>query len=828
MAAPTIINGSEHMFSTIYEGTGTGQRVGKFVPFTNNGTIAKSCIFASGDSPVLSHTLGGDGNKKKFTISAWVKPCKFTGDYQSILVGGGTGNGTASAGLYFNANMQIYIYFFGADTLITNRTFVDTSKFYHIVVRVDSSDSTADDRVRLYVDGTQITSFATRNNPSQEAEDTLFNVGSNIFNIGKHTSGNAYYYLDNVLAEVNFADGQSYGPETFGITDTSTGRWIPKSLTGITYGTNGFRCEFANSAGQTVGDDTSGQGNDFTVTNLAATDINTDTPTQNFMTFGNGERFLGTQQTTEQGGMTIYAASGAGYTAMAANKEIPQSGKWYWEVKLDAVGNVNGISNPGYGVIDRNIKDGINLFATGSEFVNQTGGMGATFWSGFRFTGLFGTSTELTIGSYTAAEDDYVVFAFDMDDGKAWWGFKDGSADLVFYANDGGTDGNPSTGANPTITFNPKDHRFVPVQGFYAPGSGYSARYHYNFGQKAYAFTAPTGFSGLSQNNFPETGKDIPDLVWIKNRDAGDNHQMYDSSRGVQQVLTTEAGAESTVSDGLQKFLKGGCAIEDDVSINTVAESYVSWNWVANGGTTAANTDGSGASIASTTQANDTAGFSIVTYTGTGSAGTIAHGLSSAPEWVMASRRTDSSGDGWSTYHSGMTDANYYIDTRHTNAQASASVVWNGTAPTNKVFSVGTASGTNTSSKTYVAYCWHPVAGYSKFGSYFGNGSSDGPFIYTGFKPSWLMIKRIDSSTGGNWSIIDNTRYIANPIGPPILADDSGAESGLSSITMDLLSNGFKIRNTLNSNNNSSGTYIYMAFAEHPFVGNGTNPVTAR
>jgi len=340
-----------------------------------------------------------------------------------------------------------------------------------------------------------------------------------------------------------------------------------------------------------------------------------------------------------------------------------------------------------------------------------------------------------------------------------------------------------------------------------------------------FVYDPPVGFRAIKQDNLPTTDKSIPDFVWIKNRDATDNYQMYDSSRGVRQVLTTEAGAESTVDDGLQKFLKGGFAIEDDVSVNSTGESYVAWNWIANGGTTAANTDGSGASIASTTQANQTAGFSIVTYTGTGSAGTIAHGLSSAPEWVMASRRNDSSGDGWTVYHTGMTDANYWMDTRQANAQNSASIVWNGTAPTNKVFSVGTSSGTNTSSKTYVAYCWHSVPGFSKFGSYTGNGNSNGPYINIGFKPSWIMIKERGNSN--NWPIWDNKRFPLNPTNNSLFADLTQADNG-SSIDMDVLSNGFKCRTTNSQINRSGGVYIYMAFAEHPFLGDGTNPATAR
>ena len=823
MAAPTIPNGEEHFFPIIYEGTGTGRRVGKFVPFTNNGTIANSVIYNRADTPKLARTPGSNGNRKTFTISVWYKPTDLGTD-RTIISADTSASGTNYAMLKLNTNNKLFFYSgtAGGGDVISTRTFEDSSKFYHFMAVVDTTQSTASNRVKLYVDGDLITSLDSTSYPSQDG-DTNFNSTSYPMAVGSFNSLTSICVGGN-LAEFNFVDGTALTPSTFGVTDTSTGRWIPKALTGITYGTNGFRLTFADSSA--FGDDTSGNGNDFTATNLASTDQTTDSPTQNFITFGNAERFFGTQQTTEQGGLTIYAASGSGYPGVSAGKEIPQSGKWYWEVKLDAVGAVQGITNPTYGVIDRNIKE-ITGFSTSSQIDQQAGGMGGTFWNGFKFGGLLSTATDFTIGSYVAADNDYVLFAFDMDEGKAWWGFNDSSAgsSVVWFANDGGTDGNPSTGANPTVTFNPRDHRFVPIQQFYAPGSGYSARYNFNFGSKAFAFTAPTGFSGLSQNNFPETDKGISGLVWVKNRDATLNHVLYDSSRGVHNYLNSNTtGAQGTDSDGLTKFLKGGFATEDAGYTNTSGNSFVGWNWVANSGTTASNTDGS---ITSTVQANTTAGFSIVQFTGTGANATVGHGLSSAPEWIVSKNLATTAS--WAVYHKDMTSSAYTLFLDTTAAQTSSSTMWNSTAPTSSVINVGANFQSNGSSQAMVHYCWHSVDGFSKFGKYTGNGNADGPFIYTGFKPAWLMIKRTNSAA--NWYIIDTKRDPINPTGQHnINADTTSAESSNAGLaSLDILSNGFKNRQGAGTGINDSGsTYIYMAFAKHPFVGDGTSPVTAR
>ena len=332
--------------------------------------------------------------------------------------------------------------------------------------------------------------------------------------------------------------------------------------------------------------------------------------------------------------------------------------------------------------------------------------------------------------------------------------------------------------------------------------------------------SVPTGFKVLKQDNMAETAKGISGLVWTKNRDASDYHQLYDSSRGKQLVLASNAtSVEATVTDGLQRFLAGGQQIEDSDAINTAGESFVSWNWVANGGTTASNTDGS---ITSTVQANTTAGFSIVKYTGTGSAGTVGHGLSSAPEWIFGRPIEQTGGYNWSVYHKSLTSASYYLSLNLASAETSNSNVW-GSAPTSSVISVGTSMSAST--EPMILYCWHGVDGFSKFGKYVGNGVVDGPFVYTGFKPRWIMFKETGNSN--DWPIWDSARFPLNPTNNSLFADLDQGDNG-SSMDLDVLSNGFKCRTNNSQINRSGGTYIYMAFAEHPFVGDGTSPVTAR
>ena len=312
-----------------------------------------------------------------------------------------------------------------------------------------------------------------------------------------------------------------------------------------------------------------------------------------------------------------------------------------------------------------------------------------------------------------------------------------------------------------------------------------------------------------------------PDFTWIKNRDALDSHSLYDSSRGVtKQIESDDTSAQTTESEGLTTFGSGGFTLGSLDQVNTNNESFVGWSWKANGGTTATNEVGS---INSTTQVNSTSGFSIVEYMGTGSAATVGHGLSVAPSVIMV--KNLSTTDAWKVYHSSMASdpETDYLVLNTTAVPVDDATVWNDTAPTSSVFSIGTHTDVNTSSENYVAYCWSTVDGFSKFSSYNGNNNADGSFIYTGFKPVLVICKGLTTATG--WTVWDSARSSINPVDKALFWNTTGLDD--TGNTIDFLSNGFKLRST-NADFNGSYSYGYLSFAEHPFVGDGTNPVTAR
>jgi len=312
-----------------------------------------------------------------------------------------------------------------------------------------------------------------------------------------------------------------------------------------------------------------------------------------------------------------------------------------------------------------------------------------------------------------------------------------------------------------------------------------------------------------------------PDWVWIKERNNAISHRIFDSSRGAtKRMFSNNTDAESTQSNSLTAFNTDGFSLGDGTSVNGNSDTYVAWQWKANGGTTASNSDGS---ITSTVQADTTAGFSIVSYTGTGSNGTVGHGLGVVPKMYIVKNRNAT--QPWWTFHTELGGAGN-LRLNDTGADYSDSSVWNDTAPTSSVFSVGTNTGSNGSGNSIIAYCFAEIQGYSKFGSYTGNGSTDGAFVYTGFKPSFIIMK--PSSHATEWTLQDNVRDPINPANNRLIPNDSVVEYTNTSCLTDFLSNGFKMRTNHPSNNSSGYSYIYMAFAEHPFVSSEGVPVTAK
>ena len=308
-----------------------------------------------------------------------------------------------------------------------------------------------------------------------------------------------------------------------------------------------------------------------------------------------------------------------------------------------------------------------------------------------------------------------------------------------------------------------------------------------------------------------------PDWVWVKDRSDAQNHGLRDVVRGAtKRLVSNDNAAENTQTQGLSSFDSDGFSLGTGVDVNANSDNYVSWNWKANGAGSA-NTDGD---INSTVSVNQTAGFSIVKYTGTDVAGaTVGHGLNAVPKWIIV-KRLAGSGYDWVVYHANDT-AGLYLNSDGYNNDSSSNNIWfNGAAPTSSVFSIGT-DGRIGDATDFIAYCFAEKTGYSKFGKYIGNGNADGTFVYTGFKPAWVMFKRIDNSS--NWHMQDNKRIGYNLNNYRLYADVADAET--TSGVVDFLSNGFKFRAT--AMNTNGGTFIYTAFGQS-IVGSNNIPATAR
>ena len=312
-----------------------------------------------------------------------------------------------------------------------------------------------------------------------------------------------------------------------------------------------------------------------------------------------------------------------------------------------------------------------------------------------------------------------------------------------------------------------------------------------------------------------------PDWVWIKQRDIAENHMIYDSVRGATKDIRSDGTyAENTNAQSLQSFNSDGFTLGNLDNVNKNSGSFASWNWLA-GGTGSSNTDGS---ITSTVSANTTSGFSIVSYTGNGSAGaTVGHGLGNVvPKMIIIKGRGTTYN--WVVGHNSLsTNWGKYLTLSTTDAVETATNIFNDTAPTSSLFSLGTALGVNTSSSTYIAYCFSEKKGFSKFGSYTGNGNADGTFVYTGFSPSFVMVKKTNGT--GNWVMFDNKRNTFNVVDKRLVANLSDDEG--TSDRLDFLSNGWKFRSTA-TNVNGSDSYIYMCFASEPFTTSTGIPCTAR
>jgi len=760
--------------------------------------ISRSVRIRSSASAYFNRTPASASNRRTWTWSGWIKRGALGGNNAGLLTA--LDSGGVRSGIMYENNNQLIVYNNNTSSARYQLAQLhrDVSAWYHIVVAYDTTQATAANRILVWVNGVLNTATTgTLTYPSQNYEGSINNTVAH--NIGRDVLDNTYF--DGYMTEVNLIDGQALTPSSFGETNPITGVWQPKKYTG-TYGTNGFFLTFQDNSAATattIGKDYSGNGNNWTPNNISVTagstyDSMLDVPTL-WADGGNGRGnycvlnpiFPGSSSYLSGGNLN--ASISATNTNVVSTMQLPTSGKWYWEYQITTIG---GGGAPMGGIATTSATSPAVFYRTnGNKLVD---------------------GTETSYGA-TYTTTDTIGVAVDVDGGT-----------VAFYKN------NSSQG---NITYS--------GGGFYAALRSNAATdvFNINFGQRPFSYTPPTGFKALNTGNLPEptivqgnkwmdatiytgtgatqtitnSGSMQPDFVWAKSRSSAESHRLEDSVRGATQALYSNlTNAETTEAQSITAFNSGGFTLGTGTP-NTSAVTYVAWQWKAGGTPAVTNTAGS---TTSTVSASTTSGFSVVTYTGTGANATVGHGLGVAPKLVIVKRRNGVMS--WAVWQTALAGTEYLL-LDQTQAKATAADVWNSTIPTSTVFSVGTNQATNLNTATYVAYLFADVAGFSAFGSYTGNGSSAGPFVYLGFRPEFIMIKRTD--TTGSWLIVDAARSPANTsvnggMQNVLVPNTSGTEDTGADIC-DGLSNGFKFYQGAASFNANGGTYIYMAFAQNPF-----------
>ena len=896
--------------------------------------ITKSLRFNSGDSTYLNRTPSSAGNQKTFTFSFWVKRCDI--GIERVLLNAHNSSNLYTRIRYRNTNLLEFfaeigstLHYFQVPGLQR-----DHSAWAHYVIAVDTTLSTAADRLKIYRNGAD----ANRTTITQELPQ---NADLSINSTLQHSIGADYGndVFNGYLADIYLIDGSALDPTSFGAYDDNN-VWQAATYSG-TYGTNGFHLlDFANES--TVGHDSSGNNNDFTTNNIetaigtghyaknltmAADGFESGFPATNafngstsswaraastgqtmtwapdpavsysssvrvypvtvnanvsvnggsnqsasangFTTVASGSGTItsiafqttsgsdkmrvaaievdgtilidssisdisldvpvnGDQSDTGAGGEVsgnyatlnpldnggvdlsngnLDVSNSASHEAVRSTIELPSSGKWYAEATH--ISNTSSSTNFSFGVDTSGAATPAAWNDSGKIYISTSS-------SGRRFKQ---DTSESTIDT-TSREGDVLQVAYDADNQKLYLGINN-----TWYNSSLGTNGNPSSGSNPTRTS--VANGFLSVNVYSATGS-------FNAGQRAFAYTAPTGFKALCTANLPTPtigdGSDYfdaklytgnggttsvdyafsPDFVWLKGRSETLGHRLVDTIRGGDKQLNSNTTSAEGSFSGVTFQSDGFDVANDGNEQNKSGTTYVAWAW--DGGTsTVSNTDGT---ITSSVRANQTAGFSIATFT-TPSSGTFSfgHGLSAAPELVLAKARNQSYS--WLVYAKAAGNTKYLV--LNTTAAKATGAVWNDTTPTSSVVS-GNASNFGTSTD-YVAYCFTSVESYSKIGEYIGNGSSDGTFVYLPFRPALILYKRHSGS--GNWVIHDSAREPINDTRDRLQPNTSGPEDSDSAYQIDLLSNGFKFRGTDTTMNGQNHQYIFYAVAENPFQANG-------
>jgi hypothetical protein len=779
---------------------------GDFYPYT----VDYSCRFYGNDK--LTWTAPSGGNRKTFTISLWAKPAlDGTGSVFFNVDGSGAGD---TFGVYHQDTGRLYAFGYSAAISYYQRQqldqfYRDPSAWYHWVFAYDTTATTTADRFKTYVNGveldqsnwTNITTFPLN-------ADTGWNESGRPHEIGEYADDVSSTDTHMYMAQFAVVDGQQLDASSFG--EFKNGIWVPKDLSSLTWGNNGFWLDFADSSN--LGNDVSGNNNDFTSSGLTSSDQMTDTPTNNFATW-NPLKLRDTAsaywplESYSEGNLAATfpstVAGGHSYSTIG----VPDDTKMYAEIYVNSapVAVSIGVDSGVYGNNGDSTDRYIYSSNTGSI---RKGG------------------TTVTTGSTYTAGDIIGICVDRISDEVAFYkngtlqGTITGAADKTFFLlviADNSVAVTLNAGQNGTFNGN------------VTAGGNTDAN-----GLGDFKYTVPTDALAICTANLPEptigpnsdtlsdenfntvlwtgngTTKSItgvgfqPDFTWIKNRTDATTHNVFDAVRGVYKNLKTDTtDAEGYNTNTLSSFDADGFTVGLANAVNGSGDNLVAWNWKANG-SGVSNTDGT---VTSTVSVNQDAGFSIITYPyGKGTAG---HGLGAIPDFLIIKERSPNA-NSWYVWHKGLSGTDYFLNLNNTGAES------NTLGDIFYLTSTTFSSDLGLTGRTGVAYAFLEVEGFSSFGSYTGNGSADGPFVYTGFRPAFVITKRTDTS-GYNWVVMDAGRDQYNVADAWLYANSSSAEVSNSSTTIDFLSNGFKFRGESSTQNASGGTWIYIAFAENPF-----------
>lgn len=774
--------------------------------------IERSLRFNKADSAACGYTPASDGDRQKWTFSCWIKRTydNITGDGEVIWAGKASGSNNDAFSINSSEKLQFKQEISNTGRTVTSTVELrDTNAWYHIVLAQDTTQATASNRIKIWINGVQ--SALTGTYPNQNSNGNINRDILHYLGATKNTSNtNPFAEFSGYITEVHFVDGITLDADSFGETNSDTGQWIPKKYSG-SHGTNGFYVNFSDNSdttAATLGKDSSSNSNNVTPTGVSVAagignDSFEDTPTNNYCILSP----LSSNATTLNNGNLYWVGDTGTANFLGAKGSFGiKSGKWYWEHTCTTA----GYSLVGIKPVDKNYNNpaGDDEYADGA--VTYAGWSGSTMLG----DGTTGTSWETYGNTWTT--NDVIGIAFDADNN-------------AIYFSKNGTWQNSATaaeiaaGTTTNAAYTGLTSEYYPLFTSYSSGAG-----HANFGQRPFIHTAPTGFKTLCTANLPEptiknptdyfntvlytgtitdtstqsiTGVGFqPNLTWIKRRDGANSHQWVDSVRGAGKWLESsgqDVEGTSNTNGVLTAFGSDGFTLTGgSTNAKLCCESghtYAAWNW----------------------KESASAGFDIVLDTGTGSDKTVAHSLGVKPDMII--RKARGREDNWCVYHKNLDgdEATEYLELNSNNGQQNYHEIWNDTPPTSSVFTVGHDTAVNEDGTGYVTYLFSSVENYSKIGTYKGQGgSSEIPFIWTGFKPALVFGKGVDTD---NWFIFDNKRNTYNPVNTALYPSSSGTENTVTADAYDFLSNGFRFTGNGNFMNESGVTYIFLAIAETPF-----------